>query len=194
MHSKKGVNDFLKSIVAGICVSIGCICYLSIDNKIIGSLLFSFGLLSIITYKLNLYTGKIGIIKTPKDILDCIIYLIGNVIGCAIIHSLIKQTYVYNNIYNKLQTVMIHKTSLPVIELFILGIICGILILLASKNSSNIVLTVLCISVFIIIGAEHSIANSFYLLECDSVFTYIKNVMIVAVGNAIGSIIINKFI
>ena len=58
-------NNFQKSIMAGICVSLGCICYLSINDKLIGSLLFSIGLFSIFTYDLNLYTGKIGNWENP---------------------------------------------------------------------------------------------------------------------------------
>lgn len=73
-------NNFQKSIMAGICISLGCICYLSINDKLIGSLLFLIGLFSIFTYDLNLYTGKIGKVKSFIDLLNCIIYLFGNMI------------------------------------------------------------------------------------------------------------------
>lgn len=49
-----------KSILAGILIGLGVIINLQSENPIIGALLFSFGLLTIIRMQLNLYTGKIG--------------------------------------------------------------------------------------------------------------------------------------
>ena len=187
-------NNFLKSIAAGMCISIGCICYLSIENKVIGALLFSVGLLAILAYGFNLYTGKIGLVKSLADIYNCIIYLIGNMYGCALTYGLMMMTPIYNNIQDKLLIIASNKLLIPLPELFILGVICGILMLFATKNKSNIVLTVFCVAVFILIGAEHSVADSFYLLACDNVFKYLEVVLTVALGNATGAILMNKVI
>lgn len=187
-------NNFLKSIMAGMCISIGCICYLSVDNKVIGSLLFSVGLLAILTYEFNLYTGKIGQVKSLKDIYNCFIYLIGNMYGCAITYGLMMLSPIYNNIYDKLLFIAANKLLIPLHELFILGVICGILMLFATKNKSNIVLTMFCVAVFILIGAEHSVADSFYLLACNDVFRYLEIILTVALGNATGAIIVNNII
>ena len=188
------LNGFLKSIAAGICISIGCICYLSIENKIIGALLFSVGLLAILTYGFNLYTGKIGLIKSLSDLYNCIIYLIGNMYGCAITYGLIMSTSIHNNIYEKLLIIGTNKLLIPLPELFILGVICGILMLFATKNKSNIVLSVFCVAVFILIGAEHSVADSFYLLACNDAFKCLEIILTVALGNAIGAIVMNNII
>lgn len=187
-------NNFLKSIAAGICISIGCICYLSIENKVIGALLFSVGLLAILTYGFNLYTGKIGLVKSLADIYNCIAYLIGNMYGCALTYGLMMMTPIYNNIQDKLLIIASNKLLIPLPELFILGVICGILMLFATKNKSNIVLTVFCVAVFILIGAEHSVADSFYLLVCDDAFKCLEVVLTVALGNATGAILMNKVI
>lgn len=193
LDSIKG-NNFLKSIVAGICVSLGCICYLSIENKIIGSLLFSVGIISIIIYQLNLYTGKIGLSKTLSDIIDNIIYLFGNMSGSMITYCIMQLTPIYDKIQKPLQEIIVYKTSLSLLELFILGIFCGILMLLATKCTTNLILPILCISTFILIGAEHSVADSFYLLVTNNVRIYIIYTLIIALGNAIGAITINKMI
>ena len=187
-------NNFLKSIAAGMCISIGCICYLSIENKVIGALLFSVGLLAILTYGFNLYTGKIGLVKSLADIYNCIIYLIGNMYGCALTYGLMMMTPIYNNIQDKLLIRATNKLLIPLPELFILGVICGILMLFATKNKSNIILTMFCVAVFILIGAEHSVADSFYLLACDDAFKCLEVVLIVALGNATGAILMNKVI
>ena len=88
-------NNFLKSIVAGACVSFGCICYLSIENKIIGAFLFSVWIISIITYRLNLYTGRIGLVKLLSDVIDCVIYLFGNMCGAFFTYIFTMFTPIY---------------------------------------------------------------------------------------------------
>ena len=62
------MGDLIKSIYAGFMIGIGGTIYLSLDNKIIGSFLFSFGLLTIITQNFNLYTGKVGYENSFKEL------------------------------------------------------------------------------------------------------------------------------
>ena len=56
------MKHLIKSILAGIMIGIGATTYLSLKNKIVGSILFTIGLFIILTKELNLYTGKIGYI------------------------------------------------------------------------------------------------------------------------------------
>lgn len=69
-----------KSILAGVLLSIVCKCYLCCENRIVGAVLFSLALLSIIELKLKLYTGDIKNIK-KTNILALVVILIGNFIG-----------------------------------------------------------------------------------------------------------------
>ena len=57
---KYNIEILIKSILAGIMIGIGGTIYLSLDNKIVGSILFAIGLFVIVVYSFNLYTGKIG--------------------------------------------------------------------------------------------------------------------------------------
>lgn len=193
LNSLQG-NNFLKSIVAGICVSLGCLCYLSVENRIIGSLLFSVGIISIIIYGLNLYTGKIGLVKSIGDLIDSIIYFFGNMVGSTIIYFLMLSTPIYIKIRVPLENIVADKVAMPYSDLFILGVICGILMLFATKCTKNLIMPILCISVFILIGAEHSVADSFYLLALNDMFMYYKMLAVIALGNACGAIIINRMI
>ena len=59
---KKYVDYLIKSIFAGVMIGIAGTVFLRVDNNIIGSFLFSIGLLVICMYGMNLYTGKIGYI------------------------------------------------------------------------------------------------------------------------------------
>lgn len=61
------MDNFIKSIYAGFMIGIGGIIYLSLDNPIIAAFLFSFGLLTIIIQQFNLFTGKIGFVKTKNS-------------------------------------------------------------------------------------------------------------------------------
>lgn len=185
-------NNFQKSIMAGICVSLGCICYLSINDKLIGSLLFSIGLFSIFTYDLNLYTGKIGKVKSFIDVLNCIIYLIGNMVGCILMYLFVHIAPITDKIQDNLNSIAKSKNELTLTELFFLSILCGILMLLATKDRTILALPVLCVSVFIMIGAEHSVANSFFLLAYNNAKLYLIDTVVVATGNAVGAIIANK--
>ena len=80
---KKYSDFFIKGIFAGIMISIAGMTYLSISNHVIGSFLFSIGLLVICMYGMNLYTGKIGyVLINKKDyIYELILTLFGNFVG-----------------------------------------------------------------------------------------------------------------
>ena len=69
---------FVKAVYAGFMIGIGEMVYLAVENKVVGSLLFSFGLLTIVTQGFYLYTGKVGFVKTGRDLLDMVIVAAGN--------------------------------------------------------------------------------------------------------------------
>ena len=61
------MNGIKKSILAGILIGLAVINNLQSKNPVIGALLFSFGLLTIIQMQSSLYTGKIGYILEIHD-------------------------------------------------------------------------------------------------------------------------------
>ena len=61
MHIIKYAKDFMLAVLAGIAISLGCIVFLSISNKVAGSVLFATGLLTILNFNLNLYIARIKI-------------------------------------------------------------------------------------------------------------------------------------
>ena len=50
---------FVSAILAGGCVGLGGIVFLSLENKVLGALFFTVGLFTICTFKLHLFTGKV---------------------------------------------------------------------------------------------------------------------------------------
>ena len=61
------LDIFRSAIFAGICISVGGIVNLTVGG-IAGAVLFAFGLLTVVSYSLKLYTGTAGFISnTRKD-------------------------------------------------------------------------------------------------------------------------------
>lgn len=180
---------FVQSIYAGIMIGFGGIVYLSSENKVIGSLLFSFGLLTIVIQGFYLYTGKIGFIKKGKELFDMLIIIIGNYIGTLIVSLLAKAAHL-----NISSLELVHKKlDNEILHIFILSIFCGVMMYLAIDNynkSKNIVFIILPIMIFILSGFEHSVANMFYfnfagIYNLKS-FCYI---FVMLIGNGIGAIL-----
>lgn len=201
IKNKKSFAEHLKSfysaLIAGFMIGLGCIIFLSIENRIIGSLFFAVGLLTILLLKLNLFTGKAPYI-CQNDFKYCgfvgIVWL-GNFAGTALSTLLIKGTRVYEMIFSKCLTIAEVKISDSLLSLFILGIFCGILMYIAvdtfntqsqDKNCSATLLTVLCVSVFILSNFEHSIADMFYFIVALPIEQWILPLIIISLGNIIG--------
>ncbi len=178
---------FIKSIYAGIMIGIGGIVYLSAENRVTGSLLFSFGLLTIVTQGFCLYTGKIGFVKDLKELLHMPVIIIGNFIGTYLAAFLIKAAHL-NIDSSELVNRKLNNDVLPV---FILSVFCVVMMYLAIDNynkSKNILFIIAPVMIFILSGFEHSIANMFYFNLAGTYslksFCYL---IVMLTGNGIGA-------
>ena len=79
------MQNFIKSIFAGLMIGIAGLIYLTVPLTWIGAILFSIGLIVICTMQYNLYTGKIGYIQSYKEIPTMLLYILGNFIGVFLI-------------------------------------------------------------------------------------------------------------
>ena len=61
-------------------IAIASYIYLSVGG-IVGAIMFSIGLLTILNMQFKLFTGSVGYIKSKNDIKDNLIILSGNIIG-----------------------------------------------------------------------------------------------------------------
>lgn len=154
----------IKSILAGLMISVGCVSFLSVDNKIAGTFLFSLGLYTIIILKFDLFTGKVGYLSTNRT-LAYLKYLgmvwLGNLIGTVTGAAVIAATRLTIDT-SKLVAVK-YADSLP--SLLILGVFCGMLMFIAVegyKRTTNPLIVVLPVMGFILCGFEHCIADMFY--------------------------------
>ena len=177
-----------QSILSGILVGLGVVLQIQTQNTYIGAILFSIALLVIIECNLKLYTGKIGFFKV-KEIKSLLIILLGNLVGVLvpILCSLLK-----NGFYERIIEISNIKFSNGYLELFLYGLMCGVLMFIAVYCKKPII-TVFCIMTFILSGYEHCIADFSYLFLNFNIENLLKFLCIV-LGNSIGSISINKLI
>ncbi len=196
---KKYLDFLIKGFYAGILISIGGIAYLAIENKIVGSFIFSFGLLTICIYSFNLYTGKVGYILVNKInyLIELVLSLIGNFLGTFAVGSLMRLTR-FQNYIDTATNIVNTKLNDNILSIFILAIMCGMIMYIAVNNykKQNDVIgkymaIFMGVMAFILCGFEHCVANMFYFSIAGvfslKVFGYL---LIMILGNSIGSIII----
>lgn len=188
-------NCLLKSVLAGICIGIGALAFLSIDNKIIGSLFFSIGLFMILNFDLNLFTGKVCYVVENKSYLEVAVTLLGNFIGTALLASASRLTTL-QGLAERSQIICQAKLDSNILNLFILSILCNVLIYLAVYGYKNFktdiskhLALLFGVSVFIICGFEHSIADMFYFMF-SNIYSWkaVLTVLVVISGNIVGGV------
>lgn len=193
----KYVKDCLLSVLAGIAISIGCIVYLSVENPVIGAVLFAVGLLTVLTFGLNLFTGKAPYLctKGPKYLPFMLNVWLGNLIGSGITALLIYQTRLYSKIIDRCTIIAETKVDDSLLSLFILGILCGIMMYIAvdnyitqggARNFTSGLVAVFCVAVFILAGFEHSVADMFYFILALPVEEWILPLLTITAGNILG--------
>ena len=178
------MTDYKKSIASGILVGIGVITSISVDNKYISAMLFSFALLSIILFNLPLYTGKIGYFRLYNRKTILLKTLIGNLSGILLVITLMVISDL--NFYDQLYNLAIVKFSKGYIEMLIDSFFCGILMFVAVHSKDKLI-SIFCIMIFILSGFEHCIADFPYLMSYFSIESFIKFILII-LGNSLGSI------
>jgi len=200
---KKYLDIFLSAILSGICISLGVCVYLSLISsaKIIGSLFFGLGLFIIIHFKLHLYTGKVGDVlnQKPKYIIDLLICIIGNFVGVLATTSIMKLTRLNPILVEEAAKIVATKQGDTWYSMLILSSLCGVMIYIACKGHERceyalgkVIFCFLAISIFILCGFEHCIANAAYYTLAGvfnlKAFGYF---LIMILGNAIGAIFVD---
>jgi len=179
------VDVVKKSVLAGVMIAIGSLIYVNCENKVVGSVFFSIGLLAVIRLGLNLYTGKVGYVRKFTTFAHTLFIFLFNCVGCMVV-------FPYSN--DVASSIVSSKLSAPLQIAFINAIICGILIFVAVQCKDNLI-TVFSVAGFILCGAEHSVADVCYIIMAKE-FT-IKSlifVSVVVVGNAVGSIVFSTLL
>ena len=174
--------------------------------KIIPGLIFSFGLILVILFKTELFTGNCLLIipKLKKEITfkemiaNLIIVFIGNFIGAIFIAYMLKIAGCLN--VESIYTTAYNKINFDFLEAFFKGILCNILVCMAVLLSFSVktiqekmLVIFIPIFLFIVLGLEHVVANVYdiFAAHLGSKAITIKemllnNIIPVTLGNIIG--------
>lgn len=191
MKKRELYNTFALAILAGIMIGFGGVIYLMCANKMVGALLFSFGLLTIVCQGFALYTGRVGYFR-EYGWASILTTIVGNFLGTWIVargFALTRHTV-------DIAAVVAPKLDDSSLSIFLLSIGCGAMMYLAVdsfRKSKSWLFVIMPIVIFILSGFEHSIANMFYLsLAGEWGVDALRITAIALVGNAVGSWLLNS--
>lgn len=193
-----------KSLFAGVSIGVGgylfLSCYNTILGSILGTILFSVGLLSCVITCSPLFTGKSGFISDTQDFRRLILVLLLNVYA-AFVFGLISRL-LNPSIVNAANDILISRLDTDYLSYIIKSIVTGFLMTLAieseSKPNANHIVLILCIVGFISAGCFHCIADSFYYgastVLYDNLGSLILRLLVVIIFNFVGCNMYNLFV
>ena len=197
---KNNLKILLRAVLAGVMISLGGTIFLSLENKALGAFLFSIGLFSICVNGYNLYTGKIGYVidNKPKYLIELLFTLLGNLIGTLSCGYLLFLSRIGDSLRDKASIICNIKLDDNLLSIFILSIFCGIIMYLAVdiykkvEGFGRYIGIFMGITVFILAGFEHCVANMFYFSVANMwSWKTILYVFIMILGNSVGSILLS---
>lgn len=191
---------FAKACLAGLFIGIAGLIYLSVDNKVIGAILFSFGLLMVVTKGYYLYTGKVGYLLpyTKGYLIVLLKTLLGNIVGIGFVGLLFRFAGI-QSVIDAAETLSLAKLDHAWYETLILAVFCGMMMYVGvhgykvmKLDIMKVLIVILAVTIFILSKFEHSIANMLYFFLGNTwslqaiLFTGLW-----IVGNGIGAVILN---
>ena len=183
------VNVLKSSVVAGICIGIAGIGFLA-TRDIIGSVLFAFALLSVVAYKLYLYTGTAGFIKKGELPLLLLVFA-GNIAGCLLMSLLARLSPM--PLQESAQNILEGRLAMGPLHGGLLSIACGFIMTTAvtfARKGNNFPL-LFGVPLFITCCYPHCMADAFFYL-CVPLDFWMANL-----GSILGfyvSIVLGNFI
>ncbi|MDO5718737.1 MAG: formate/nitrite transporter family protein [Tissierellia bacterium] len=210
------------SILAGLYISIGAaasavIYTLTVDinagsAKILSALVFCIGIILVVIGGASLFTGNIllvmpfvaGKVKLSEIIKNWLIVWFFNFIGAVLFSLLVSRSDIF---FDQVSSYLVHlaeqKASLDFYTAFLRGVGCNILVCLSiwiasasDTTTSKILSASIPVSIFVILGFEHCVANMFYfptaLLSGANISfaAMLSNLIPVTLGNIVGGAII----
>jgi len=207
------ISKYKNSIMAGVSISLGTFAYLitlqKTNSPFIASIMFYLGLSLVMIFGFDLFTGQVLSLKTDtytqqyfsKSNISIKEYIktltktwIGNLIG-----SVITTIALFQVLHPNVEQIVNTKLALNPIQLIIGGIVCNFLVCCAVANYkmySNHLISGFFITVFVICGFNHSIADmTYYTLGfCSGMNLNIINVIIslviVTISNVLGGLLL----
>lgn len=193
-------NTFRSAILSGVAVAIAGWGYLAFPN-IIGGVLFSFGLLTVVNYKLKLYTGTAGFVQLRYDdgrsrwikaIGELLIILLANIVGCLLVSLLTRMSPL--DLGASAQKILESRLAIGPLRAGLLAIGCGFIMttVVTFAREGKPLALLFGVPLFINCGFPHCLADAFYYMTVPAAYTleHITDVAVLypflVVGNFIG--------
>ena len=196
---REKASSFLNSVLGGMCIGIGGVVFLSCESKVTGAVFFCLGLFTICTFGFNLFTGKVGyIFEQPLSYTGFVVSVwLGNLVGTGLVGYGIRLTRIAG-ITEKAAAMCRTKLDDSLLSIFILSVLCNILMFIAVDGFKNnpheigkYIGIFLGVTVFILCGFEHCVANMFYFSVANAWSgKTVLYLLVMSVGNACGGVII----
>ncbi|MDD3155395.1 MAG: formate/nitrite transporter family protein [Victivallaceae bacterium] len=194
---------FLNGILAGVFIGIAGTVFLATPHPGLGAFLFGFGLLTILCYKLKLFTGAVGYLACQGrgtfpylGVLGCI--WLGNLLGCFAVGTLVRTSRTLHLIEGRAIMLCDQKLADSPASILALSFFCGILMYVAVETFRReelhavlrTVVVFLCVVIFILSGFEHSIAAMYYFSVAGKwSFAALGCVALMTLGNSLGGML-----
>lgn len=156
------------SIFAGIAIGTAGFGFLASSlqssyGPLAGAVLFSFGLLTVVGYKLKLYTGTAGFIR-KEETGDLFMILLGNIIGCLCVALLTRMSPM--DIQAAAQKVLELRLGTGAFKCGLLAVGCGFIMTTAVQfaRQGQYLPLLFGVPLFIVCGFPHCVADAFYFL------------------------------
>ena len=184
------IETLKSAILSGIAVGIAGFGFLA-TRDIVGSILFAFALLTVVNYKLKLYTGTAGFIKR-NELPHLLLVLFGNLIGCFLMALLARCSPM--ELQASAENLLQGRLNIGPIKGGLLAIGCGFIMTTAvtfARKGNNLPLLI-GVPLFITSGFPHCAADAFFYLTAPldfwmenlgSILLFYVNIV---VGNFIG--------
>ena len=183
-------------MIAGFTIGLAGFGYLSmigVLNGVVGAIVFAFGLLTIVAYKLKLFTGTAGFINFNKsEIGTLLLILVGNVIGCGLVALMTRLSP--NDINCVAERILTSRITNGALKSGVLAIGCGFIMTTAVTfaRKGNVLPLIFGVPLFIFCGFPHCLVDAFYILTSPVSFVggnvglVLGTYGCVVVGNFIG--------
>ena len=173
------MNTFRLAILSGIAVGIAGWGYLACTN-IIGAVLFSFGLLTVVGYKLPLYTGTAGFIPLRDEqgrncwmsaIGKLLFILLGNITGCLLVSLFARLSPI--DLGAAAQKILEGRLAIGPLRAGLLAVGCGFIMttVVTFARENNPLPLLFGVPLFINCGFPHCLADAFYYLTVPVAYT-----------------------
>ncbi len=181
-HMKRLIFD---SLFAGLMIGFGCIVYVIVPDKVIGSFLFGFGLLTVVIQQKKLFTGMVGYADSWLQVRDLAVAILGNLFAIGLMCWAFAR---FSGISLDTSALTAAKYQETWYAALLRAFGCGAMMFLAVdgwRKTGKAIAVLMPVMIFILCGFDHCIANYGYMAMNGQFFH--PNLLLWIAGNAIGS-------